>query len=136
MQLLTFFFSLLTFASLTHRIPHPLSPDQMHMQMENALPAVGAGVRDHTEPAISNSLLVGEFAGDGINVPDDLFVLRFESTDRFNVLVRHDQNVRRCHGMDVAKCGDLLIAIDNRRFGFIRNDPAKDTTVRHLIHHP
>ena len=61
--LVLFPFSLFLLLFLSpHRIPHPPSPDQMDMHMENRLTCIRAGIRDHAEPAACDACIIGKFA--------------------------------------------------------------------------
>lgn len=116
---------------LSHRVAHPLSPDQMQVQVKDGLTAVDARVRDETVTVLIDPFLFCEFPGGREEMPDQLLVLRLERIDRFDVAVRHDQDVRRRDRVDVAEGGHLLVAVDDGRFGFVRNDLAEDARVGH-----
>src|ERR1051325_1379116 len=91
------------------------------MKMEDRLPGVGARVRDKTIPSLSDSFFLREFPRDGEEMPDQRLVFRFERVYRLDVLVRHDQNMRRSHRVQIAKGSRLFIAENNGRFCFFGN---------------
>ena len=64
--------------------------------------------------------------GSGEDVSHQLFVVRFERTNRFDVPVRYDQDVGPCHGVDIAEGGHLFIAVDNFRSGSAGDDLAEN----------
>jgi hypothetical protein len=54
-----------------------------------------------------------------------LFILRSERIHGFNVLIRHDEDMRWCDGVNIAECGHLIVAVDDLGFSFIRDDSAE-----------
>ena len=98
---------------------HPLSPDQMQMEMEHGLSPVEARIRNETVAALFNAFRFCKFPCGGEEMADQLFILRFERVDRFDVLVRDDQDVRRCNGVNVAESGHLVIPVHNGGFRFV-----------------
>jgi hypothetical protein len=67
---------------------HPLSPDQMHVQMEDRLPAIGAGVGDQPNPSFCNAFFVRQFARHGEDMSHQGFIFCFKRANRFDVFIR------------------------------------------------
>jgi hypothetical protein len=57
---------------------HPISPDQMNMQMEHALPCIGAGVGDETISVRCDAFLARDLLRHSEKVTDQYFILRIE----------------------------------------------------------
>ncbi len=100
--------------------------------MEDRLPTVGSAVRDQAITSFVNPFIFGKFSRRGEEMPYKLFVLCFQCCDRFDVLVRDDQNMRRRDGMSISKGCDLFIAVEDRSVGFTRNDFAENAGICHF----
>ena len=100
--------------------------------MQDSLPAVRTCVRDKPVAVLCDAFLQGELTGHREKMTNQRFILGLEAVDRFDVFVRHDEDVRWCSGMDVSERGHLLIAIDDGCLGFILYDPTKDA-IGHVV---
>ena len=87
--------------------------------MEDRLSAVGTGICDQAIASPGNPFCLGEFARDREKMTHQLLILRFEGGDRFDMLVRHDQDVGRRDGVRIPKGGHLFIVVDNCSFRFL-----------------
>lgn len=103
------------------------------MHVEHRLPAVNAGVVDDAVAAGIDSLALGQHPRYGKDVADQRLVLRLEFVDRLNVLVRHDQDVGRRDGVQVAEGGHLLIAVQDGGRRGSSNNFAEGAIRIHLI---
>ena len=93
--------------------------------MEYRLPAIWPRVRDQAVTVFGNPSRLRELARDGKEMSHQLFIFRLERVDRFDMPVRHDQDVGRRDGVNIAERSDLFVAINDHGFGFIRDDPAE-----------
>jgi hypothetical protein len=59
----------------------------------------------------------------------------FQRVGRVDVAIRHNENMRRRGGMDIAEGGHLFVAKNNVRFGGAIHDLAEDA-IAHVVVHP
>jgi hypothetical protein len=118
----------------SHRMFHPLPADKMEVHMEDGLTAMDAGVVDDAVSALTDSLAFGEDPRHIEDVTNQRLVPNFKRVDRFDVPVRHDQDVDRCNGMQVAEGGHLLIAVENGGGGISGDDSTEYAIGIYLVH--
>jgi hypothetical protein len=92
---------------------HTLPADEMEVHVEDGLPAMDAGVIYDAVAAGINPLAFGQHPRHGEDMPDSHLVCRLKFVDRDDVLVRHDQDMRRRDRVQVAEGGHQLIAVED-----------------------
>jgi hypothetical protein len=102
----------------THRVLHHLSPDQMQMDVEHGLPAVLACVHNEAITALVDTFLIGQFSSGSDEVSHQWFVRRIKCVNRFDVIVRYDQDMRRRGGINVTESRDLIVTVNNIPWNF------------------
>jgi hypothetical protein len=110
---------------LSHGVTHPLSADQMQMDMVDRLSAIGTRVDDQAVAAMGNPCLAGKLTRDAEEMPDQLFIFRVECVYRFDMLVRHNQIVSWRDRVPILEGGGLLVAINDPGPGFTGDDLAE-----------
>jgi hypothetical protein len=108
----------------------------MDMQVENSLTRVCAGVGDEAVSILGDAFFARDLLRHAEEVTDQRFVLRFEGADRFDVFVRHDEDMCLRYGVDIAEGGRFFISVDDIRFGFAEDDLAEDAGVGHDVSDP
>ena len=121
---------------LPHWVSHPLSADQVDMQVKDGLPAMWTGIGDQAVTVRGNPFLLGNFTRYAKDVSHQLLVFRSHCSHRIDVPVWDDQDVSRPGRMNIAKGSDLFILVDNRRFGFSGSDLTEDAILGHLTDFP
>ena len=86
----------------------------MEVHVKDGLPTVRAGVIDDAESALVDALPLGQDARHAEYVTYQSLVFSFKLVNRFDMPVRHDQNVSRRDGMQIAEGGHLRVAVDDR----------------------
>ena len=104
--------------------------------MKNGLTAIDAGVSDETISVLSDAFVACDLLRHAEEMSDERFVFDAEGADRFDVLVRHDQDVSPRHGVNIAEGGRLVIVVYDLSFGAAGDDLAEDTGVAHGMSDP
>lgn len=116
-------------AVLPNWMPHALSAHQVHMQVEDNLPAMRAGVDDQAVTGLRDALLRGELFGDREKPPHHGLIFGQDVIDRDNVFDRHDQQVGGRDRMDIAKSDDLLVLVKDGSRCFPFDDLAENAVI-------
>ena len=95
--------------------------------MKYSLPAVGAGIGDEPVAALGDPLFFRKFARDGKEVTHKLFILHIQGADRFDMLVRYQQDVRRSDWTAIPKGSYLFISVYDCSVGIAGSDLAENT---------
>ena len=74
---------------------------------------------------MGNPCLAGKLARDAEKMPDQLFILGLECVDRFEMLVRHNENVSWRDRVDILEGSGLLVAINDPGAGLTGDDLAE-----------
>ena len=90
--------------------------------MVDRLPAICTRIYDQTVPALGNSFVAGKLARNAEEMPQQWLIFGLEGVDRLDMPVRHDQDVGRPDRMNIAECSDLIVTINDRGLGLVRND--------------
>src|SRR5947209_1604493 len=118
---------------LTGRPSEPPSAEDVHVDVQHALPGQRAVVDHETES------LVESFAfGDLIRCLEEVdeprrIALRVELVDARNVRARNDLHVRRRLWIDVSKRDDALVFVDDVRRDVSGNDLAEDAVAQNTL---
>jgi hypothetical protein len=110
-------------------MPYALPAYQVHVQVENDLPTVCAGVDDQAVAGSRDPFLFGKLFGDREESTHQGFVLGQNVIDRDNVFDRYDQEMGGRDRVEVTESDDFFIFINDgsRRFPF--DDLTKDAIV-------
>ena len=96
------------------------------MEMGDGLPAMRAGV-DHQPVAVFGyALLRGQFFRQHDHVTHQRLIAGLQSIDRVDVPVGDDENMRAGNRMNIPKCSNLVITIDDVGGGFTGEDLTED----------
>lgn len=112
---------------------HFFPADQVQVQVIDSLAPVRAGVDDDAITVGVDFFLFGDLPGDLEEMPHQGLVFNAQIVERVEMFVRHDQNVRRGDGVNVAKSSRAIVAMDDCRFGFAGDDFAENTSWIHLM---
>ena len=99
------------------------------MQVVNRLPRCAAAVEDEPVAGFADAFLLRDFVGCKEHFAKELCVTFIELGDRFNVLARHDEHVRRRLGSNVAKRHDQIAFVNELR----RQTPI-DNAAKNALH--
>jgi hypothetical protein len=94
-------------------MPHALTTHQVHVQMVNDLPSVWTGVDYQAVAILLDTFSFGKLFSDREKLPHERLIFVVDLVDRCDVLVRHDQDVRRGNRMDVEKSGYSLVFVND-----------------------
>jgi len=89
---------------------HGLSSNDVQVQVEDDLSGVRTGIDDQAVAGILDIFAFGELAGDIKHVSYQFLILRFNFVNRWNMLIRHNQNMGGSYRVDIPKSGNLIIS--------------------------
>ncbi len=100
------------------------------MQVIDALPPIGAAVRDHAIAA-SQSELLGDPPGNEEQVSRQILVRGSQMSDRLELLLGNEQDMRRRQRADVVKCEAQLVLVHDVGGDFLVDNPLEDRLFAH-----
>lgn len=100
--------------------------------MVHCLATIAAGVDHATEPLFGEAFLLGNPAGHDHELPHDVGVLISEVSHALHMLAGNQQDVVGGGGVDVAKCIQLLVAINPGGGNFACGDLAEHAITGHF----
>lgn len=104
------------------------------MQVEDALPGLGADVRH--DPVPTRDARIGRDGADGPkHVSQEVTIGIGQGVGVGNVVARNDEHVGRCLRVDVSEGDDLLVGEHDLRRNLARHDAAEQA-VQFRLHHP
>jgi len=93
--------------------------------MVDCLSTVRTRVYDQAVAALGNPCLISKLARDAEEMSNQLFVFRLEHIRRFDMFIRHNQDMSRRNGVNIAERSDLFVAMNDIGSGFTRDDLAE-----------
>ena len=103
---------------LPNRMTHALAAHQVHVQVENNLPAVRTGVDDQTVAILVDVFSFCKLFGDREELSHEWLIFRVDVVDRCDVFVWHDQDVRGGDRVNIEKGGYSLVFVNDGGRGF------------------
>ena len=103
----------------------------MQVHVKNGLTTVDACVGDDAITAVGDTFFDGDLTRHRQHMSRQRFILGLQTVNRFDVLVRHDQDMCWRNGVNVAESGHLFIAVNNVGLNFIVGNFADDARVSH-----
>jgi ribosome small subunit-dependent GTPase A len=103
---------------LTGRPVHPATCQQVQVDMEYRLPAIGITVHDSTVTAAIHARARGDACGGLHHLPHQQPMRIIHIIQRGDMLFGDHQYVQRCLGVDVTECQHLVVLVDFIRLDF------------------
>ena len=94
----------------------------MHMQVVHLLTAVPVAVDDQPVTVFGDAFATRQITRDREHMTDEGFIGILDVVGGRDRLVRHDQHMHGCTGLDVAKRRDPIILVDDVARYFARDD--------------
>ncbi len=115
--------------ALPRRPPHQAAPQQMQMQVIDALPGLWSAIDGQSIPVPADPPLFRDPVGHIDHPEQQAGVLSAHVTHRRDVFLRHDQYVDRRSGTDVLKGEDLLVPEHFFGIDLLLEDLAEETVL-------
>src|SRR5262245_24356649 len=103
----------------------------MHMQMEHALTAVTASVRDHAVAVLFESFFLSQRRCDHLHVAQPSDVFFGDVGERDDVFARNQENVRGRLWVEIPKSDTKIVLMDQRGGDAARGDLAENAVTHH-----
>lgn len=105
---------------------HGSATYEVHMQMVHCLVGVASGVEDQSEAGLVDAFLFGHYLGSSGQIGHYCCLVRRHVADARDVLVRDDEHVRRCLGIEISKYRNPVILEDDVSLDLARCDLAEN----------
>ncbi len=117
--------------SLSHRETHPLTTNEVHVDVIHRLSRVWPSVDDQTVPRFGDSLLCCELSGDTKEMTHQHGIIRTEVVDGGDVLFRNYQDMMWCNRSNILEGNHQIVAKEKASRAFTGDDSAEDALFVH-----
>src|SRR5690606_36403740 len=105
------------------------SAEQMHVQMENRLAAIGVRICDDSVTGVRKTFVAGDLCGRQHQMSDKLLLILSRGIERLDMHTRNDQNMRRSLRLDVIERDAPVVFVNDASRNGSFDDLAKYTVL-------